>query len=145
METTCFWPIKDETNLKLLGTNIRDNMLCVLFPSYFLENERKPSKMPYASLLMLYASNDNSWSTIESSSIKSYKLSEILDSSLSFKLIVIATFKTLESNQCPWDWFNTQTLTIENKTSTIIWDMCQVKGGGTRPITLITIVDYNIG
>jgi hypothetical protein len=70
-----------ETNTKLLnlGYNIRDNMLCVLFPSYFLKNERKPSKMPHTSLLMLDANNHNSWATIESSLINSYKLSEILN------------------------------------------------------------------
>jgi len=62
METTYSRPIKNETNLKLLnlGFNIKDNMLCVLFPSYFLKNERKPSKMPHTSLLMLDVSNDNS-------------------------------------------------------------------------------------
>ncbi len=54
-------------------------MLCVLFPSYFLKNERKPSKMPHTSLLMLDANNHNSWATIESSLINSYKLSEILN------------------------------------------------------------------
>jgi len=37
METTCSWRIRDEINFKLLnlGSNIRENMLCVLFPSYF--------------------------------------------------------------------------------------------------------------
>jgi hypothetical protein len=76
-------------------------MLCVLFPSYVFKNERKPSKMPHTYLLMLYADNDNSWATIESSSIKSCKLSEIPNSYLSFRLIVIVTFKASESNQCP--------------------------------------------
>ncbi len=48
METSCSQPIKDESNLRLLnlGFNIRDNMLCVLFFSYFLKNERKPIKNP---------------------------------------------------------------------------------------------------
>jgi hypothetical protein len=50
---------------------------------------------------MLDASNDNSWATTKSSLIKSYKLSEILNSSLNFKFVVIVTFKTLESIQCP--------------------------------------------
>jgi hypothetical protein len=76
-------------------------MLCALFPSYFLKNERKPSKMPHTFLLMLDVNNDNSWATIESSSIKSYKLNEILHSSLSFKLIKIVTFKASESDECP--------------------------------------------
>jgi hypothetical protein len=62
METTCSRPIRDETNLILLnlGFNIKDNMLCALFLSYFLKNERKPFKMPHTSLLMLDVSNDNS-------------------------------------------------------------------------------------
>jgi hypothetical protein len=47
---------------------------------------------------------------------------------------MIVTFKALENNQCPWDWFNTQAFITDNKTSTIIWDMCHVKGGGTWPI-----------
>jgi hypothetical protein len=50
---------------------------------------------------MLDASNDNSWAITKSSSIKSYKLNDTLDSSLSFKFIVIVTFKALENNQCP--------------------------------------------
>jgi hypothetical protein len=76
-------------------------MLCVLFLSYFLNNDKKSSKTPHTSLLMLDASNDNFWATIESSSIKSYNSSEISNSFLSFKLIVIVTFKALESNKCP--------------------------------------------
>jgi hypothetical protein len=78
------------------------------FISFILfKNERKPPQTPHTYLLMLDASNDNFWATIESSSIKSYKLDEILDYSLSFKFIVIITFKTSESNQCPRNWFNT--------------------------------------
>ncbi len=88
---------------------------------------------------MLDASNDNSWATTKSSLIKSYKLSEILNSSLNFKFVVIVTFKTLESIQCPWDWFNTKALTIKDKTSTIIWVICQIKGGGTHLVTLTTV------
>ncbi len=86
----------------------------------FLKNERKRSKITHISLLMLDANNDNSWATTKSSSIKSCKLDEIPDFSLSFRLIVIVAFKALKSNQCPRDWFNTQTLTNEDKTSTII-------------------------
>ncbi len=87
METTCFRPIRNETNLILLnlGSNIKDNMLCVLFPSYFFKNERKPSKTPHISLLMLDANNDNSRATIESSSIKSCKLNEIPNVSFKFQ------------------------------------------------------------
>jgi phosphomevalonate kinase len=69
---------------------------------------------------MLDASNDNSWATTKSSSIKSYKLSEIPNSFISFRLIMIVTFKTSKSNQCPQDWFNTQAFSIKNKISTII-------------------------
>jgi hypothetical protein len=80
METSCSQPIKDETNLRLLNLrlNIRENMLCVLFFSYFLKNERKPSKTPHTSLLMLDASNENSRVITKSSLFKSSKLNEIL-------------------------------------------------------------------
>jgi hypothetical protein len=65
METTHSPQTKDETNLRPLNvrSNIRDNMLCVLFLSYFFKNERKPSKMPHTSLLMLDASNGDSSAT----------------------------------------------------------------------------------
>jgi hypothetical protein len=33
---------------------------------------------------------------------------------------MIIAFKASKSNQCPQDWFNTQALTIEDKTLTII-------------------------
>jgi hypothetical protein len=54
---------------------------------------------------------------------------------------MIVAFKASKRNQCPWNWFNTQALTIEDKTSTIIWHMCQVKGG--RAWLVILIADYN--
>ncbi len=62
MKITYFRPQRDETNFKILiiGSNIRDNMLCALFPSYLFLNKRKPSKMPHIYLLMLDANNDNS-------------------------------------------------------------------------------------
>ncbi len=46
METTCFQSIKYETNLKLLnlGLNIKDNMLCALFLSYFLKMKENQLK-----------------------------------------------------------------------------------------------------
>jgi hypothetical protein len=69
---------------------------------------------------MLDVNNDNSWATTKSSIIKSCKLDEIPNFSLSFRLIVIIVFKALENNQCPQDCFNTQVLTTKNKTSTII-------------------------
>ncbi len=52
---------------------------------------------------------------------------------------MIITFKALENNQCPWIWFSTQTLITEDKTLIIIWDMCQVKGGGTQLVTFIAV------
>ncbi len=114
-------------------------MLCVLSSSYFLKNERKPLKTPHTSLIMLNLSVDNSKATTESSLIKSSKLDEIPNYSLSFKLIVIIAFKTLENNQCPRNWFNTQAFTTKDKTSTIIWDMYQIKGGGTGLVVLIVV------
>ncbi len=93
--------------------------MCFISFILFL-NDRKPFKTPHTFLLMLDASNDNSWARTKSSSIKSYKLSEIPNSSISFRLIMIVTFKTSKSNQCPQDWFNTQAFSIKNKISTII-------------------------
>jgi hypothetical protein len=91
-----FQPIRDETNLRLLnlGPDIRDNILCDLFSSYFLKNERKPSQTPYIFLLMLDASNDNFKATTISSSIKSSKLDEISFLKKKIKVIVIIAFKT---------------------------------------------------
>jgi len=101
METPCSKPITNETNLRLLNLkfNIK-NMLCALFFSYFFKNERKPSKTLDIYFLKLNASNDNNKVTTKSS-IKSSKLNEILDYSLSFKLIVIIAFKKSKNNQCP--------------------------------------------
>jgi hypothetical protein len=55
--------------------------------------KENPFKTPHTSLLMLDASHDNSKATKKSSLIKSSKLNEIPDSSLSFKLIMIVAFK----------------------------------------------------
>jgi len=93
--------------------------MCFISFTLLKNLKKKPSKTPHTSLLMLDASNDNSWATTKSSLIKSYKLSEISIFKKSFGLIVIVTFKALESNQCPRDWFNTLTLTTEDKTSII--------------------------
>jgi hypothetical protein len=73
-------------------------MLCALFFSYFFNNERKPSKTLDTYLLKLNASNDNYKAIPKSSSIKSSILNEILDYSLSFKLIVIVAFKKSKSS-----------------------------------------------
>jgi hypothetical protein len=71
MKTSSFQLITNETNLRFLnlGFNIRDSMLCVLFASYLFKNERKPSKTPHTSLLMLDANNDNSKNITKSSLI----------------------------------------------------------------------------
>jgi hypothetical protein len=59
---------------------------------------------------MLFASIDNPETTPKSISIKLFIDDTILNSYLSFKVMIIATCKTLESNQCPQDWFNTQVI-----------------------------------
>jgi hypothetical protein len=85
MEIACSWPIKDEINLRLLNlkSNIKDNMC--FKKKKFLENERKPSKTPHTFFLMLDVSNDNSKTTTESSSNKSFKLNEIPNSFFKFQ------------------------------------------------------------
>jgi hypothetical protein len=42
IENSYSWPIKNETNLRFLnlGSNIRDNMLCVFFAYFFKENRK---------------------------------------------------------------------------------------------------------
>jgi hypothetical protein len=37
------------------------------------------------------------------------------------------------------DWLKTQVETIRERESIIIWETCQVKGGGIRSMTLIII------
>jgi hypothetical protein len=56
--------------------------------------KKKPLKTPHTSLLVLDVSINNSKAITKSSSIKSSKLDEILDYSLSFKFIVFVAFKT---------------------------------------------------
>jgi hypothetical protein len=76
-------------------------MLCIFFPSYVLKNERKKSKTPNISDLMLEAR--------VVSSLKNPMLSFMRDSnegpkyisSLDLKLMVMADFKVSDNNQCP--------------------------------------------
>jgi hypothetical protein len=46
-------------------------------------------------------------------------------------------FIALESNKWLLNWFKTQGITIGDKKSTIILEMCQVKRGGIFPLILI--------
>jgi hypothetical protein len=43
----------------------------------------------------------------------------------------MAICKVSLSNQWPLAWFNMQIVTISDKMSTIIYDICHVRGGGT--------------
>jgi hypothetical protein len=45
----------------------------------------------------------------------------------------------LKKNQWLLDWFRTQIVTIGNKGSTIILEMCQVRRGGTLPHILTVL------
>jgi len=51
----------------------------------------------------------------------------------------IVEFKTSLSNWCPLDWFKTHAITIGERQTTIIWQMCHVTGGGTQLATFTKI------
>jgi len=46
-------------------------------------------------------------------------------------------YNALKNNQSFLDWFRTQVVTIGDKDSIIILEMCQVRRGGTLPLILI--------
>jgi hypothetical protein len=49
----------------------------------------------------------------------------------------MANCNALKSNQQLLNWFKTQAITIGNKESMIILEMCQVRKGGILPLILI--------
>ncbi len=67
--------------------------MCFIF-FIFLEEWKKTIKNPMYFSFSVKSNIDNSKATTKSSSIKSSKLDEILDFSLSFTLIMIIAFKT---------------------------------------------------
>ncbi len=58
---------------------------------------------------------------------------------LSFKLTKMEECTASLRNQCPHDWLKTQAKTTKEKQSTIVWEICHVKGGGIWPMTFTTI------
>jgi hypothetical protein len=88
-------------------------MLWVFFFSYFIRNKRRPSKTAHTYFLMLEENIGNSKFIDISFSIKLVIESAISNSSFSFNAIVIIADKEFENNQCPWDWLNMQTFTLE--------------------------------
>ncbi len=64
--------MKEDTKQRFLNleSNIRANILCVFLSSNFFKKERKLSRTPQTSFLMLEAKQINSRATLESSSIK---------------------------------------------------------------------------
>jgi hypothetical protein len=57
-----------------------------------------------------------------------------------FKQMEILKFKaSFNCNQWPLDWLRTQIDTIKEMTSTMIWEMCRVKGGGIC-VVILTII-----
>jgi hypothetical protein len=70
-----FLPTYEETSQRFLnlGSSIKDNMLCVFFSSYVLKNERKESKTPNISNLMLEAKVANFKESSTSSFMKDSK------------------------------------------------------------------------
>ncbi len=98
-----------------LGSNIKANILCVFFSSNLFKKERKLFKTPQTSFLMLQAKQINLGATFESSSIMVKKDGAFFGSSLNFKLMEMAKWKPSLNNQCPLDWFRTQTITTREK------------------------------
>ncbi len=120
------WPMKENTKWKLLNFefNIRTNILCAFHSSNFFKKERKLSKTPQTSFLMLEAKYINSSGTPKSSSIRVWQDGAFLGFSFNFKLMEMVEWKASLNNQCPLDWFRTQTITIEKRLSTINWQIC---------------------
>jgi hypothetical protein len=48
---------------------------------------------------------------------------------LSFKFMEMVECKTSLKGQCPCDWLRTHAETTWGKQSTILWEICHVKGG----------------
>ncbi len=68
-------------------------MLWAFFSSKFLRNERKESRTPQISFLMLEVNKDNSRVIAQSSSINWFKLCIIPTSSFNLEFIMMALFK----------------------------------------------------
>ncbi len=114
-------------------------MLWALFSSFFFKKKRKKSKPQQTSFLMLENKKSNLRATIDSFSITLSKEIEILDSFINFKQMEMVKFKESLNSQEPLDWLKTHVHTIGENTSTMIWEICHVKGGGIRAIIKTTI------
>ncbi len=135
--TLCFHPTNEDTIWKFLnlGSNIKE---IILF-SYFIKNKREESNTSQTSLLMLKATKTNSSTIIESSSVKVSNEKTIWFSSLSLKFKEIVKCNASLSNHYPCDPLRTHARTIGERQSTIIWQVCQVKSGGTQQVTFTII------
>jgi hypothetical protein len=51
----------------------------------------------------------------------------------------MAECKSSLRSQCPHDWLRTHVETTGERQSTIVWEICHVRGGGTKPM-IFTIV-----
>jgi hypothetical protein len=90
------------------------------FFSKFLRNERKESRTPQTSFLMLEVNKDNSRIIVESSSINWSKFCIIPTSSFNLEFIMMALFQASLNNQWSLDWFRTQVLITKDKQSTVV-------------------------
>ncbi len=88
---------------------------------------------------MLEDKKFNSRAIIDSSSITLSKEIEIPNSFINLKQMEIVEFKESLNSQWPLDWLKTHVDTTRERTSTMIWKICHVKGGGIRAIILTTI------
>jgi hypothetical protein len=90
---------KQKSKFLNLGSSIKANMLCAFFSSYVFMDERKESRTPNTSNLMLEARLANSKEIPESSFIRDSKEGSALTFSLVLELIMIVEFKVLDNSQ----------------------------------------------
>jgi hypothetical protein len=81
--------MKEDIKLKLLnlGSNIKVSLLCDFFSSKLFKKEKKTSRIPQTSFLMLEGKQINLSATIKSSSVMILKNYAFFGSPLDFKLM----------------------------------------------------------
>jgi hypothetical protein len=98
------WPISEKDirgRLFNLGSTSRRTCYEFFFPSHFLKKERKASKLPTISLLLLETKHVNLKTTLTSSSIKISKEVTISISFYTFRVMDMVEFNVSFNNQSP--------------------------------------------
>jgi hypothetical protein len=125
------WKKKTHPRFLNLGFNIKANILCVFHLSNFFK-ERKLYVTPHTFFLLLEEPNKLIQNvTSKLFSIRVWKNGAFFDFTINFKLMEMVEWRASFNNQCPLYWFRLQIITIGERQSTTIWQICHVKGGGT--------------